>query len=217
MSDTDSFIKEVSEEVRRDRQYRLMRKYGWVAVLLVLLLVGGAAFNEWRKSSALAAAQTLGDQILAALQMDDRADRSTALRALSAKGDQGALLVLLASGESVDGGDKEGALQSLRMLAEDTALATTYRHLAELKLILLQADTLTPSERITRLEPLAIPGAPFRLLAEEQMAMALVESGYTPAALDRLRAILDDGDVTAGLRRRVSQLIVALGGELAPV
>ena len=216
MSDTDSFINEVNEEVRRDKQFRLMKKYGWVAVLLVILLVGGAAFNEWRKSSARTAAQVLGDQILAALQIDDRAGRSVALHALSAQGEQGALVALLASGESVDGGDEDSALKSLQALADDTDLALTYRHLAELKLILLQADTLTPSERIASLEPLAIAGAPFRLLAEEQMAMAQVEAGDTSAALDRLRDILADRDVTAGLRRRVSQLIVALGGELAP-
>ena len=50
MSDTDSFIEEVSEEVRRDRLFKLMKRYGWIAILAVLLLVGGAAFNEVRKA-----------------------------------------------------------------------------------------------------------------------------------------------------------------------
>ena len=36
MSGTDSFIEEVSEEVRRDKLFAKMRKYGWIAVLLVL-------------------------------------------------------------------------------------------------------------------------------------------------------------------------------------
>ena len=44
MSDTDSFIDEVSEEVRRDRLFVLMRKWGWIPILLVVLLVGGATF-----------------------------------------------------------------------------------------------------------------------------------------------------------------------------
>ena len=50
MSDTDSFIDEVTEEVRRDRMFNLLRRYGWIAVVAVLLLVGGAAWNEWRLS-----------------------------------------------------------------------------------------------------------------------------------------------------------------------
>ena len=216
MSDTDSFIDEVSEAVRRDKQFRLMKKYGWIAVLLVILLVGGAAYNEWRKASARSAAQALGDQIIAALQQSDPSGRSASLRAISREGDQGALAALLASAEAINGADREAALDSLRALAGDTTLTTPYRHLAELKLILFQSDTLAPSERLIRLEPLAIAGAPFRLLAEEQMAIAEIEAGDSDAALSRLRAILADGEVTEGLRRRVSQLIVALGGELEP-
>ncbi len=216
MSDTDSFIDEVSEAVRRDKQFRLMKKYGWIAVLLVILLVGGAAYNEWRKASARSAAQALGDQIIAALQQSDPSGRSASLRAISREGDQGALAALLASAEAINGADREAALDSLRALAGDTTLTTPYRHLAELKLILFQSNTLAPSERLARLEPLAIAGAPFRLLAEEQMAIAEIEAGDSDAALSRLRAILADGEVTVGLRRRVSQLIVALGGELEP-
>ena len=39
MSDTDSFLQEVSEELRRDRLYRNIRKYGWIAILFVLPLL----------------------------------------------------------------------------------------------------------------------------------------------------------------------------------
>ena len=52
MSDTDSFIDEVNEEVRRDRFYFMLKRYGWIAVLAVILLVGGAAWNEYQKAQA---------------------------------------------------------------------------------------------------------------------------------------------------------------------
>ena len=39
MSETDSFLQEVSEELRRDKLYRNMRKYGWIGVLLVIIIV----------------------------------------------------------------------------------------------------------------------------------------------------------------------------------
>ena len=38
MSDTDSFIDEVTEEVKRDRLFAMMKRYGWIAVVIVLLL-----------------------------------------------------------------------------------------------------------------------------------------------------------------------------------
>ena len=49
MSDTDRFIDEVTEEVRRDRLFALMRRWGWVAVLIVALIVGGGGWYEWQK------------------------------------------------------------------------------------------------------------------------------------------------------------------------
>ena len=82
MSDTDSFIEEVSEEVRRDRLYGYMRKYGWIAVLAILALVGGAAYNEYSKAQARAKAQTAGDAILAALEADEPDARVAALEAV---------------------------------------------------------------------------------------------------------------------------------------
>lgn len=216
MSDTDSFIDEVSEEVRRDRLFKLMRKYGWIAIALVVLLVGGAAYFEWNKARNRTSAEALGDSILAAFQTEDAADRYLALSTIEADGNTGAILGLLSAGEATVADEREEAISKLQEIASDTTLAATYRHLAELKLVLLLGDEIPASERISRLEVLAIAGGPYRLLAEEQMAVAEISSGNTDDALQRLQAILADGEVTTGLRRRVSQLIVALGGDLNP-
>ena len=78
MSDTDSFIDEVNEEVRRDRFYFMLKRYGWIAVLAVILLVGGAAWNEYQKAQARAEAETLGDAMFAALSAEDTAARASA-------------------------------------------------------------------------------------------------------------------------------------------
>ena len=56
MSETDSFIEEVTEEVRRDRLFALFRRYGWIVLVLIVLVVGGAAWNEYRKAQDRAAA-----------------------------------------------------------------------------------------------------------------------------------------------------------------
>ncbi len=216
MSDTDSFIEEVSEEVRRDRLFGLMKKYGWIGILLVILLVGGAAFNEWRNASNRAAAEGLGNDILTAFQAAEPGERATAITAIKAEGANTALLGLLSAGALASADDDAGAVAALQVIAGDVMQPQNYRHLAELKLILMGGNELSADERLSRLAPLAVPGAPFRLLAEEQMAIAEISAGQNDAALTRLTAILADQEVTAGLRRRVSQLIVALGGELAP-
>ncbi len=213
MSDTDSFIEEVTEELRRDQLFRLMRRYGWIAILLVLLLVGGAAYNEWRKARDTAAAQALGDAILEATRPEDPAERARALAALETGGAARAPVLLLAAAEALEAGDRALAGRFLADLSADSSLPPVWRDLAALKEIMIAAEELPPETRLERLAPLAAPGAPYRLLAEEQMALAEIESDRRAAALERLRAILADEAATAGLRRRATQLIVALGGD----
>ena len=70
MSDTDSFIEEVSEAFGGDRLFALFRKYAWIAVLAVLVLVGGTAYREFSISAANTAAQQTGDAVLDAIEQD---------------------------------------------------------------------------------------------------------------------------------------------------
>ncbi len=216
MSDTDSFIEEVTEEVRRDRLFALMRRYGWIAVLAVLLLVGGAAWNEWRKAQDLAAAQALGDGIVAALDQDDAAARAEALAAIGSEQPKGDIVVsLLRAAELEQAGEIAAAVDILDALSSNGEAAPIYRQLAGFKSVLLQADTLAADQRRLRLEGLIQTGSTLRLLAEEQLALIDISEDAPQAAIERLQRIIDDAEATSGLRRRASQLIVALGGDTA--
>ena len=212
MSDSDSFIEEVSEEVRRDRLFHLMRRWGWISVALVVLLVGGASFNEYRKATAQGAAERLGDGITAALEggAEGRAD---ALSSLETDGLGAALVAFLESGAELEGEDAAAAVDALVAIEADTTLPDRYRHLATLKRIMAANPAPAPDERIAALAPLTAPGAPFRLLALELTAVAQAEAGDSEAAIAGLQAILNDSEASEGLRRRASQLIVALGGD----
>ncbi len=216
MSNSDSFINEVSEEVRRDRLYKLFRKWGWIPALAVVLIVGGASVNEWRKAGARADAQAAGDALLSALENDDVTARASALAELDA-GDNAARAAVLALSQAdaaLASGDRAGAVSTLQSLSDNSEAPAAFRDLATLKSVILGADEISPDDRIARLNTLSLGGGAFRLLAEEQIALAEIEKGETNAALDRLRDITLDASVTPDLRRRASQLIVALGGTL---
>ena len=45
--ETDSFIDEVTEEVRRDRLFALFRRFGWIALAIILIIVAGTAWREY--------------------------------------------------------------------------------------------------------------------------------------------------------------------------
>lgn len=215
MANEDSFISEVSEEVRRDRLFALMRRYGWIAILLVVVIVAGASWNEWRKATAQAAAQEKGDAILRALQSDTEVARAEALRGVvpSDAPNGQAVLALLRAAAETEADNPEGATDALEGIIANTDIPEVYRDVALLKLV-LTSGTLEPQARIDRLAPLLRPGNPFRLLAVEQRAFAEVEMGDTDAALTSLTGILEDAEASEDLRRRARQLIVALGGEL---
>lgn len=215
MSDTDSFIEEVTEEVRRDRLFVMLKRYGWIGGLAVVLIVGGAAFSEYNKAKDLAAAQTLGDEMIAALSSDEGQSRAEALNEISAKTPGGAaVLAMLQAGALADAGQPEEAVARLQTVALDGDLPLIYRHIASFKALGLQQDSLSTAERRLQFDALAQPGAPLALLAAEQIALLDIEEGNAEAAIDRLKAIVEDAGVTADLKERATQVIVALGGAL---
>ncbi|MBL3578816.1 hypothetical protein BV509_07615 [Rhodovulum sulfidophilum] len=212
MTNPDSFIQEVTDEVRRDRLFAWMRRYGWIAALIIVGLVGAAAWREWSIARQEAAAQALGDSILDAIEIRDAAARAEALGRIGADGPAGALVALLAAAEAPDAAGRIAATERLDAIAADASLPPYLSDLAALKLVLMRGSDMTPEARLAALEPLAAPGRPFRTLALEQMAYAEIDADRTDAALDRLRSLLDDAEASADLRQRASRLIVALGG-----
>lgn len=212
VSDTDSFIDEVTEEVRREKLYGYLRRYGWIGVACVLLLVGGAAFNEYRNAQARDAAQAAGDALLAALEENEAGQRAAALEAVTAQGNSAAVTLLLRAATQQEAGATADAAQTLNTLAVDPDVPQMYRDLAAFKAAMLPSDDT--ATRTAALEALSAPGLPFSLLAVEQLAYVALDAGDTKGALTLLRRIEEDAGATRGLRERAQTLMVALGAPM---
>lgn len=216
MANEDSFIDEVSDELRRDRLFAALRRYGWIAILLVVIFVIGAAVFEWRRAQARAEAQATGDALIAAMTQQTPEARAEAIAGVSVEGtERSALVALIAAAADAEAGNAQSAVDRLDAIVANADVPQTYRDLASLKSVFLGAEVLTPEDKISRLGALTTPGNGFRLIALEQRALAEIEGDDTDAALETLQGILADASVTQDLRARVSQLIVALGGSLA--
>lgn len=214
MSNPDSFFNEVTEELRRDRMVGYLRRYGWIAVLAVFLIVGGTAWNEWRKASDRASAEAFGDAVLVALENDDPAARVSALAQIETTGAQTGMIQLLSAGELMES-DRAAALAALAAASEDTALPEAYRQLAALKRIIAGGSDIPLPEREMLLAGLSQPGQALRPMALEQTALLQLEQGNPETAIEIMTDLLSQSDVSDTLRRRVTQLVIALGGEVA--
>ncbi|XDA96914.1 tetratricopeptide repeat protein [Sulfitobacter sp. LCG007] len=213
MSQSDSFIEEVNDELRRERLFATFRRYGWLALLVIVLIVGGAAWHEYRKSQDRAAAERLGDELLAAMAEEDGALRSQTLAEIAAPSAEArAVVSLLAAGSAVQAGDTDQAVAELDAAATDGEVPEIYRQIAAFKALLLQAESLDPGALRGRLEGLAQPGSPIRLLCEEQIALLDIREGKNDEAIARYQNILQDAELTPDLQQRALQVIVALGG-----
>jgi hypothetical protein len=212
VSNNESFIDEVTEEVRKDRLYGYVRRYGWIAVVLVLGIVGGTAWREWTNAQARALAQGFGDSILDALDLGAPEDRALALAAIPASGEQAAVLGLMRASDPAT--DRAAALAALDEVAAIPDLRPKYRDLAILRRAIIGGGDVPLADRRAALEGIAAPGAPYRTLAQEQLALLLVEEGKADEAIAAYLALRRDQEATQGLRARADQMIVALGGEV---
>ena len=212
MSNNDSFIDEVTEEVRRDRLFAIFRKYGWIGLVLVLGVVGGAAYSEWQKAKSAARAMGFGDAVLDAMDLGAPEDRKAAIAAIPADGSEISLKALMLAADPVT--DKAGALAALDGLIADKTQPQLYRDLASLRRVIAAGSDMALADRRAALQAIAGPGAAFRPLAAEQLAYLLVEEGKADEAIAAFSALMQDQEAPQGLRARAGQMITALGGTL---
>jgi len=210
MSTPDSFVDEVTDAVRSDRLYAAFLKYGWIGIVVVLLIVGGAGYNEWQKAQTAARAERFGDALMAAAENTDPAARSAALAVVPADGDQKALLALLQASDPKT--DKAAALAALDALVADTERPQIYRDLGLIKLVAIAGTDQPLAERRAALASVDVAGRPMRVLAAEQLAYLLLEEGKKDEALAALITLVQDQEAPAGQRQRLGTAITALGG-----
>jgi hypothetical protein len=212
VSNADGFIEEVTEEVRKDQLFAMYKKYGWIAVVVIVGIVGGAGLIEYRKAAAISAAQTRGDTLIAALNLDEASARNDALAAIGNSDESTAVIAEFhRAGMLMEEGDEAGALAIYDALKSDGEI---YGQVATLKAILIRGNDMEMESRMNELNVLAAAGNPFRTLALEQIAMAQLDAGDNDKAIETLVSLLNEAGVSQSLSSRTRQMIVALGGEL---
>ena len=68
MVESESFIKEVSEEVKRDRLFKVLNKFKWPLSVIIILLVGAVGGYEYYKFDKKSRAQKNGEFLMSAIE-----------------------------------------------------------------------------------------------------------------------------------------------------
>ena len=205
MSDTDSFIDEVTEEVRRDRLFGYFRRYGWIPAVIILALVGGTAYGEWSKSVVAQAAQIKGDALLDALDLQDEPESISALSSIVVQEDTDVVASFLLAGL-----DQNLASELLTAIAENTDQPKYIRDLARLKFA-ATPDAASKDEAVSILTDLSAPGGLYRNAATEILVALELQRGNRDVALLLLQSHVQDSGATQAQVQRMGELIVALG------
>ena len=207
MSETDSFIQEVTEEVRQDQMLALWKKWGPFIIGGIALIVGVAAYWSWSQSQTRAAAEARGGTFIAADPLE--VDSQLALPDL-VDGPAVLLAELAAAGALANDGRDEDAAAAYKAVADRADTPPEYRDLAALQ----YARLVGGSEGIAALEPLMGDDRPFRVLALELRGTLHLGLGDLSAAHADWQAVMADPVATPGARQRAAAALAATGGEI---
>jgi hypothetical protein len=219
--DTETFYREVDEELRRDQMLSLWERFGKFVIGGVVLFIAAIGFFFWWQYHQEQKAAERSTTLLAALD-DVAARKPTAARAKldqlakeKAAGPRAAALLAKAD-LLLDANDGKGAASIFHQIAGDSSLPQPYRDLALIRATSTEYDTLKPEAVIERLKPLAVPGNPWFGSAGEMVAGAYL-SLNKPQQAGRLFAdMAKDKEMPGSLRARAAQMASSLGVEALP-
>ena len=212
----DTFLKDVNENLRRDRMTDFFKSYGkWVAVAVVLFLaaVGGWIYWEERQNRA----SSDQSEQLHALLTDLSAGKTQTVPQRVAELEKSHSDVVRASATLTDAAvaleknNRSAAIAKYRELASDEGLAQPFRDVATVRMTALEFDSLKPEEVIARLQPLAKAGNPWFGSAGEMTALALMKQNKNAEAGRMFAAIAADTQVPNSIRSRAVQVAGTLG------
>jgi hypothetical protein len=211
-----AFLREVDENLRRDRMEGFAKTYGlWIAIIMVLFLAGVGGWLYWQEQQRQQTAQRTEE--LTAVYNDIGAGNmeqaSSRLEALEGDSDAmvRSLALLTQAAIALEGNDPPAALEKYRAVADDGAVPDAYRNLALIRATALEFDTIEPAQVISRLQPLVEAGNPWFGSAGELTAMAYLKQGEKERAGRLFAAIAADGQVPETIRSRAVQIAGTLG------
>jgi hypothetical protein len=219
-TDNEAFLREVDDNLRRDRMVRLAKRWGSVIGAVVIVgLLALALFLWWRNHRAQAAGAEA--ETLAAVLDDSQVGKATPTDPRLVQLGQSAhdgykgLSALTAASLAVHNAPADAA-KRYDAIANDGTQPQPVRDLAMIRATTMQFDTLPPAQVVSRLKTLTVPGGPWFGSAGELTVAAYLKMNRRDLATPLLVSIVQDVTVPPTIRGRASSMATALGQSVAP-
>jgi hypothetical protein len=213
---SETFLREVDENLRRDQLRDFFKKYGsWLTagVLLFLAASGGSIWWRQHQVQQHAAETEQLAEVYKAIGSGNTAQAPQQLDSLSKSGSKAvrATALFASAALALQQNEPKRATAIYKSVAGDSGMPDPYRHAALVRQTALEFDSLRPEDVIARLAPLAKPGEPWFGTAGEMTALAMVKQGRRQEAGQLYAAIAKDNGVPQTIRARAVQVAGSLG------
>ncbi|ATE63512.1 tetratricopeptide repeat protein [Rhizorhabdus dicambivorans] len=212
----EAFLREVDEQLRQEQMITMWKRYGRIALVVVLvLLLALAGYLFWRAEAEKkreANGETMG-ALIADVQANRTTDAARKIDQLVAEGGTGYRVSALftRAALAVDKGDIKAAAAIYAGIARDEDAPQPYRDVALIRQTLIEYDGLQPQQVIDRMRPLTQPDNAFFGTAGELTAIAMLQTGRAAEAGRLLGEIARDKETPDTLRQRAARLATSLG------
>jgi len=213
---SETFVREVEENLRRDQLRDFSKKYGgWIAAFVILFLAASGGWIYWQQLQQKRSEQQVEQlaEVYKSIASNNLNGVPEKLDELAKNGKKAvrASALFTRAAIALDRNDPNLAIAKFREAAGDSSLPRPYRDIALIRQTTLEFDQLQPQDVIARMEPLAKPGNPWFGSAGELTAVALLKQGKKDEAGRLYGAIAKDPSVPDQIRARAVQVASSLG------
>lgn len=216
----DTLIREVKEELEREKLEQLWSKYSGVVIAAVVLFLGSVIGFQYWQNAHRAAIEGAGAKYEAALEfvatetpsVEDAAKAQALFGELVADGPTGyhALSQLQIAGLQVKAGKKDDALKVYEALAKNSEVDTILRDFAALQAASLRVGDADFAEVENRLNALSGDTNPWRFGALQLLGATAFQEGKYDKARAAFEKLMANPKVPGGIRDRASMYMARI-------
>jgi len=217
----DGFLRELEEELRRERLEKIWKAYGTYILAAAALIVVGVFGYKYLENRRMVAAETTGARYEGALALAEEGKEGSAAKefeSIAAEGTGGypALARLQLAGALLKEGKKAEALAAYEALAKEADADALLRDYAALQAASVRLGEADFTEMQNRLNPLIGDESPWRYSARELLGLAAFKAGNTNEARNLLTPLLVDQKAPQSIVSRAQIILTEIAtGELA--